>query len=611
MLHVAGARTAPSACCSTPTALDPTGLTTLDAWVPDLEGRLLAYQLSSGGDEHSVLHVLDVDTGEDVEPPIDRCRYSDVAWLPGGEEFVFVRMVAEHEAPAGRAGVPPPDLAAPGRHPDRGRRAGRRPRALRRAHLLRRRRLPGRPLAGRHRQRRHRPPRQRVDRRARRRRRPRSTPCSPRPTTCSAARGSTATAGSTCTPPTAPRAAGSPSPTRAPRAASTGASWSPRTRARCCRRCAGCEPPAADADDGAARARPSPARGGRGGAARRRDGALRGAVPLPGTGSLTGLSVADRRHPRRGRAGSGSAGPTSSPRRRCTASTSPTGDDRAGGPPPRAPSTCRPCATEQREFTSADGTTVRMFVITPAATERPAARARHRLRRLRRSAASPGYSRVRAGLGGGRRRLRAGVAARRRRGGRGVAPRRQPRPTSRTSSTTCTPPPRRWSTPATPPPTSWRSWAARTAACSSAPRSPSAPSCTGPSSARRRCWTWCATRSSRSAAPGTTSTAPPPTRRSWAGCCPTRPTTTCGDGDGRTRPCCSRCSTPTPGSTRCTPARCARRCSTPPPATRPPDPVLLRRETDVGHGARVGLPHGRAGGRPAGLPRRAHRVGAA
>jgi len=84
-----------------PTVLDPTGRTTLDAWNPDLDGRLLAYQLSSGGDEHSVLHVLDVATGEDVELPIDRCRYSSVAWLPGGEELVFVRMVAPDEAPAG------------------------------------------------------------------------------------------------------------------------------------------------------------------------------------------------------------------------------------------------------------------------------------------------------------------------------------------------------------------------------------------------------------------------------------------------------------------------------------------------------------------------------
>ncbi len=122
-------------------------------------------------------------------------------------------------------------------------------------------------------------------------------------------------------------------------------------------------------------------------------------------------------------------------------------------------------------------------------------------------------------------------------------------------------------------------------ACWSGPRSPSARPPTGRWSARRRCWTWCATRSSRSAAPGTTSTAPPPTRRSWAGCWPTPPTTACGPAPS-TRPCCSPCSSPTPGSTRCTPARCARRCST--PRTGDPDtrPILIRRETDVGHGAR-------------------------
>lgn len=84
-----------------PMVLDPTGLTTLDAWMPDLEGRQLAYQLSRGGDENSVLHVLDVATGEQVQDPIDRCRYSDVAWLPGGAELVFVRKVADDEVPDG------------------------------------------------------------------------------------------------------------------------------------------------------------------------------------------------------------------------------------------------------------------------------------------------------------------------------------------------------------------------------------------------------------------------------------------------------------------------------------------------------------------------------
>jgi len=84
-----------------PMEIDRTGRTTLDAWLPDLEGRLLAYQVSAGGDEHSVLHVIDVATGRAVEPPIDRCRYSSVAWLPGGAEFFYVRMVDAGEVPAG------------------------------------------------------------------------------------------------------------------------------------------------------------------------------------------------------------------------------------------------------------------------------------------------------------------------------------------------------------------------------------------------------------------------------------------------------------------------------------------------------------------------------
>ncbi|WP_309113818.1 prolyl oligopeptidase family serine peptidase [Saccharothrix sp.] len=75
------------------TALDPSGRTTLDRWSPSLEGTRLAYQVSVGGDEHSLLHVLDVATGELVEGPIDRCRYSPVGWLPGGEEFFYVRRV--------------------------------------------------------------------------------------------------------------------------------------------------------------------------------------------------------------------------------------------------------------------------------------------------------------------------------------------------------------------------------------------------------------------------------------------------------------------------------------------------------------------------------------
>jgi prolyl oligopeptidase len=83
-----------------PTALDPTGLTTLDAWQPSKEGHLLAYQLSEGGTEESVLRVLDVATGEQVEGPIDRARYSPVAWVPGGEAYYYVRRLAPDGLPA-------------------------------------------------------------------------------------------------------------------------------------------------------------------------------------------------------------------------------------------------------------------------------------------------------------------------------------------------------------------------------------------------------------------------------------------------------------------------------------------------------------------------------
>ncbi|MQA01692.1 MAG: prolyl oligopeptidase family serine peptidase [Streptosporangiales bacterium] len=84
-----------------PNALDPDGTTVLDAWQPDKEGRLLAVQLSTGGDEESKLSVLDVGTGETVEGPIDRCRYSPVGWLPGGEAFYYTRRLAPADVPAG------------------------------------------------------------------------------------------------------------------------------------------------------------------------------------------------------------------------------------------------------------------------------------------------------------------------------------------------------------------------------------------------------------------------------------------------------------------------------------------------------------------------------
>jgi prolyl oligopeptidase len=84
-----------------PIAIDPSGLTTLDSWQPTKEGHLLAYQLSEGGTEESVVRVLDVVAGEHVDGPIDRARYTPIAWLPGGEAYYYVRRLAPDLVPAG------------------------------------------------------------------------------------------------------------------------------------------------------------------------------------------------------------------------------------------------------------------------------------------------------------------------------------------------------------------------------------------------------------------------------------------------------------------------------------------------------------------------------
>ena len=48
-----------------------------------------------------MLRVLDVATGAEADGPISRCRYSPVAWLPGGAAFYYVRKLPPGPVPAG------------------------------------------------------------------------------------------------------------------------------------------------------------------------------------------------------------------------------------------------------------------------------------------------------------------------------------------------------------------------------------------------------------------------------------------------------------------------------------------------------------------------------
>ena len=78
-----------------PAELDPSLTTVSEVAVPSLEGDRLAYLTSSQGREIDVFHVIDVATGEMIDGPIELGRAMSIAWLPGGEELIYVRRMDE------------------------------------------------------------------------------------------------------------------------------------------------------------------------------------------------------------------------------------------------------------------------------------------------------------------------------------------------------------------------------------------------------------------------------------------------------------------------------------------------------------------------------------
>jgi prolyl oligopeptidase len=65
----------------------------LDYFQPSWDGTLVAYGVSSGGSEASVMHVMDVATGADRAEAIDRTGGSVVAWRPDNRSFFYLRYV--------------------------------------------------------------------------------------------------------------------------------------------------------------------------------------------------------------------------------------------------------------------------------------------------------------------------------------------------------------------------------------------------------------------------------------------------------------------------------------------------------------------------------------
>lgn len=68
---------------------DPTAA--IDWYHPSPDGRLVAFGISKGGDEHSTLHVLDVDAGELRTESIPHTRACSIAWMPDNSAFAYTR----------------------------------------------------------------------------------------------------------------------------------------------------------------------------------------------------------------------------------------------------------------------------------------------------------------------------------------------------------------------------------------------------------------------------------------------------------------------------------------------------------------------------------------
>lgn len=77
-----------------PAALQTEVPTLLDWFSASGDGRLVAYGLSQGGSEDSVLHVLETDTGRVLADTITRTRFNQgrLQWLRDGGSFLYHRM---------------------------------------------------------------------------------------------------------------------------------------------------------------------------------------------------------------------------------------------------------------------------------------------------------------------------------------------------------------------------------------------------------------------------------------------------------------------------------------------------------------------------------------
>jgi len=74
-----------------PLELSTEGVVSLDWFYPSNDGNFVAYGLSEGGTEWSILHIIDVQSRALFSERIPRTRYCDLIWLPDNSGFYYKR----------------------------------------------------------------------------------------------------------------------------------------------------------------------------------------------------------------------------------------------------------------------------------------------------------------------------------------------------------------------------------------------------------------------------------------------------------------------------------------------------------------------------------------
>lgn len=91
VLMVADSPAAPGRALIDPNPLSADHTVSLDWWNPSPHGRYVAYGLSESGNEQSVLHVIDAESGQALPDVIPGCRYASVSWLSDDRAFFYTR----------------------------------------------------------------------------------------------------------------------------------------------------------------------------------------------------------------------------------------------------------------------------------------------------------------------------------------------------------------------------------------------------------------------------------------------------------------------------------------------------------------------------------------